>query len=223
MEKVGSDDELLRDGALSSYLDLYPLHRGPSGNARFLAKFVRGVCAGGFGVSYDARQWNPMGTGNLEQIIKQAGSWGLDDKVSGFERIGELLTGGSLITLPYCWFSPIDTWDNPSLCAVDTYDISGDSVRFRARAYNRPDLLPVAKAIEYAQQRDYPAVLAYCDSSEVARRLVRDIPPDFFAGDIRVTHAGTGKEHVELGDEATYGFDVERRAGRWRVVAFSAE
>jgi len=219
--RVGSDEGFIEHDVPQSWLDLYPLHRGPSGNARFLARFNRGGCAGSTGVAYDAREWNPKGTGDLEQIIKQAGAFGLDDKVPGFGQIGELRTKGSLITLPYCWFSAIDTWDNPSLCAVDTYDISGDIVRFRSRSYNRPDLLPIAKAIEYAQQRDYPAVLGYCASSEVAHRMVRDIPPFVFAEAVlKVTRTGQGKEHIEMGG---YRFDVEKRAGRWRVVAFSTE
>jgi len=217
---VGSDEESAQHDVPQSYLDLYPLHRGPSGNTRFLAKFVLSGCAGSVGVAYDAREWNPKGAGDLDQIIKQAGSFGLDGRVRGFPQIGKLRTEGPAITLPYCWFSPIDTWDNPSLCAVDTYDISGDHVKFRTRAYNRPDLLPIAKAIEYAEQRDYPAVLAYCGSSEVALKLVRDIEPQFFAGDLQVTRTGVGKERVEM--ESTY-FEVEKRAGRWLVVAFNAE
>jgi len=223
-KEVGSDDESVEDEVPQSWLDLYPLRRGPSGNVRFLAKFIRSGCAGSIGVAYDAREWNPKGSGSLEQVIKQVGAWGLDDKVPGFAQIGKLRTEGSLITLPYCWFSPIDTWDNPSLCAVDTYDLSGDNVRFHARAYNRPDLLPIAKAIEYAEQRDYPAVLAYCASSEVARRLVRDVPPFVFAGvDLQVTHTGNGRERVQLGDESIYRFDVEKHSDRWLVVAFRAE
>jgi hypothetical protein len=218
---VGSDDESDELDVPQSYFDLYPLHRGPSGNARFLARFVLSGCAGSIGVAYDAREWDPKGAGALEQIIKQVGSFGLDDRVPGFSQIGELRTEGPTITLPYCWFSPIDTWDNPSLCAVDTYDLSGDHVKFRSRAYNRPDLLPIAKAIEYAKKRDYPAVLAYCASGDVAIKLVRDIKPQFFAGDIQVTRTGVGKEQVEL--ESTYRFQVEKRAGRWLVIAFNAE
>jgi hypothetical protein len=81
--------------------------------------------------------------------------------------------------------------------------------------------LPIAKAIEYAEQRDYPAALGYCASSQVAHRLVRDIPPNnTFVEDLRVTHTGNAKERVEMGG---YRFDVEKRAGRWVVVAFSTE
>ncbi len=205
-----------------SLLDLYPLHRGPSGNARFLAKFDNAGCAGSTGVAYDAREWNPEGPGTLAQIVKQAGSFGLGE-VPGFPQIGTLQTQGPLITLPYCRFSPIDTWDNPSLCAVDTYDLSGDDVRFRSRAYNRPDLVPIAKAMEYAEQRDYAAVLGYCASPQVARKLVRDVPPFVFAEDLQLKHTGKGKEHVEFGFDHTYRFDVEKLADRWLVVAFSIQ
>ncbi|MGO9542347.1 MAG: hypothetical protein ACLPLR_17965 [Terriglobales bacterium] len=222
-KEVGSDEKSLKDDPFPSPVDLYPLHRSPSGNARFLARYIQAGCAGSFGVSYDAREWSPQGTGDLGQVIKQAGAWGLDDKVPGFPQIGKLQTEGSLITLPYCWFSAIDTWDNPSLCAIDTYDVSSDNVRFRSRVYNRPDLLPIAKAIEYAAERDYPAVLGYCTSSQVARKLVRNIPPYVFAEDLRVTRTGNGKEHVEFGSGPTYRFDVEKHADRWQVVAFSEE
>ena len=158
----------------------------------------------------------------MKEIVKQAGALGLEDP-PGFSQVDKFRTEGSRITLPYCWFSQIDTWDNPSLCAVDTYDISGDDVTFRSRTYNRPDLLPIAKVIEYAQQRDYPAVLGYCASSQVARRLVRYFPPYVFADELRVTHTGRGKERVELGSPILYRFDVEKRAGRWRVVSVSPE
>lgn len=217
-QEVGSDDVSLEDPA-RALIDLYALQRDSSGNARFLAKIDYFGCAGSIGVVYDAREWNPAGLGELRQIIKQDGAFGLDDKVPGFPQIGRLRTEGSRITLPYCWFSPIDTWDNPSLCSVDTYDISGHNVRFRSRIYNRPDLLPIARALEYAEQRDYRAVLGYCASSQLARRLVREVRSRVFADDVRVTRTGDGKERVELGD-GTYRFDVERRSGRWVVAAF---
>jgi hypothetical protein len=218
---TSSIEGIVEQNVLHSMLSLYPLHRGPSQHARFLASFGYMGCAGSNAGAYSAHEWNPEGNGDLEQIIKQSGSFGLGEAPS-FPQIGGLRTVGSSITLPYCWFSPIDTWDNPSLCAVDRYDLSGDEVRFRSHTYNRPDLVPVAKAIEYAEQRDFPAVLGYCTSSQVARTLVSEYPPFFFAGDIRVTRTGTGKERVELGWKPKYRFDVENRAGRWLVVAFSA-
>ena len=157
--------------------------------------------------------------GWLTKIIKQDGASGLDEEPKEFAETGELRTKGSLITLPYCWFSAIDTWDNPSLCAVDTFDLSGDNVRFRSRLYNRPDLVPIAKSIEYAEKRDYPAARAYCASAKVAHRLVHGSPPHADAM-LQTKRTGKGKERIEMGDGF---FDVEKRAGRWLVVAFRSE
>jgi len=221
-QEVGSDF-YFRDGDKDPEpVELLPLYRGPSGNARFLAKFIYSGCAGPLGVVYAIAEWDPSEFGNLEEIIHQTGSLGLDDKVEGFPQIGELKTEGPLITLPYCWFSRIDTWDNPSLCAVDTYDLSGDAVRFQSREYNRPDLVPIAKVIEYAEAHDYPAVRSYCASDEIARDLVRAFPAHHFAEDLQMSRTGEGKERVEMMDGAER-FDVEKRGDRWVVVAFSAD
>jgi hypothetical protein len=223
-DEIGSDEEgLAEPEAARSTLSLFALHRGPSGNARFLAEFGHIGCAGSTGVAFDAREWNPERIAGLTQIIKQSGAFGLD-KVPEFPQIGDLKTEGLRVTLPYCWFSPIDTWDNPSMCAVDTYDLSGDNAKFISRVYNRPDLLPVAKAIEYAAQRDYGALLGYCGSVRVADGMMRDLPPFVYAGAaIHVTPTGNGKKRIELGDGTTYRFDVEKRNGRWLVVAFKSE
>ncbi len=221
--EVGSDEVSFEQESATSLIDLFALHRGPSGNARFLARIEPSGCAGSIGVVYDALEWNPEEIGRLEQIIHQEGSLGLDDNVPGFPHLGELRTEGSLITLPYCQFSAIDTWDNPSLCAVDTYDLSGDDVKFQSRAYNRPDLVPVAKAIGYATERDSAAVRGYCASSEIADRLVREMPPYFYAGEIQVNVTGKGSERVELGDDPVYWLDVEERQGGWVVVDFGQE
>jgi hypothetical protein len=163
--EIGSDEEgLAHPEVARSYLSLFPLHRGPSGNAHFLAKFGYIGCAGSTGVAYDAREWNPKRIAGPVQITKQSGAFGLDDKVPGFPQIGELKTEGVRVTLPYCWFSHIDTWDNPSLCAVDTCDLSGDNAKFISRVHNRPDLLPVGKAIEYTgrQHDPRPSSLRIC-------------------------------------------------------------
>jgi hypothetical protein len=207
----------------ASWVDLYPVNRGPSGRARFLARFTGGGCAGPFGIAYDVREWDPKGIGSLSEIIQQGGAFGLDDRVPGFARIGKLQTQGPLITLPYCSFSAIDTWDNPSLCAVDTYDVAGDEVRFESRRYNRPELVPIAKAIEHAGRGDYPAVLGYCASNEIAHKVVRSIPQSVFADDLRVTLKRRGVKHVELGYAPTLRFDVEKRGGRWLVIAFDTK
>jgi hypothetical protein len=216
-------------------VDLYALDSGPSRRARFLAKFVAVGCGSGVGVAYFAYEWSPKGVGHLEQVIKIEGAESQEDPIdrrrptrrnlsNSFSPIGELRTKGTLITLPYCSFSAIDTWDNPSLCAVDSYDISGDRVRFRSRLTNRPDLLPIAKAIEHAQAHDYLAVLAYCGSPDVARRIIRDIPPFVFSGsELNVTRVDVGKERVEFDDDEALKFEVQMRGDHWVVVGFRSD
>jgi hypothetical protein len=212
-------------------LDLFALAHGPAHHPRFLARFSDAGCGSGVAVAYYAYEWNPQLAGDLDEFIKLEGAasqldaigpsvYSPADQEHSFLPVGELKTQGSLITLPYCWFSAIDTWNNPSLCAVNSYDISGDRVRFAGSIYNRPDLLPIAKAIEFAQAHDYPAVLAYCGSQAVARKLIRDIPPFVFSTPrLDIKRIGPLKKTVELGDQALQ-FDVEKRGDRWLVVAF---
>jgi hypothetical protein len=219
---VGENSDYLEHESPHSSVDLYPLHRGPSGHARFLASFARVGCAGSSGIAYDAREWDPQRMGRLDQFINQTGASGMDEAPE-FPSTGKLKYEGSMITLPYCWFSVIDTWDNPSLCAADTYDISGDVVQFHDRMYNRPDLAPIAKAIEFAKQRDYPAVLGYCASSKVAREMVRDIPSSFiWAGALQVTPKGKDKKHIELGDSVELSFDIKKINGHWKIVSMTS-
>lgn len=232
-QAVGAQDDGRYDPK-SGYdlVDLFPLEPGPSKKARFLAKFVNVGCGSGVGVAYYAYEWSPQDTGSLERVIKVEGAQSQADPVdkhqptktnlsNSFPPIGELRTKGRLISFPYCWFSAIDTWDNPSLCAVDSYDISGDHIRFRGRVTNRPDLLPIAKAIEHAQAHDYSAVLAYCASPDVARRIVEDIPPFVFGGaELDVTQVADLREKVEFGDDEALRFEVQKRGDRWLVVAF---
>ena len=102
---------------------------------------------------------------------------------------------------------------------VDTYDLSQDEVRFRSKVYNRPDLVPIARAIEYAESRDYPAVLGYCATPQIAQRLVVEIPPHVFAGDLRVKKVSKVEERVSL-DEG-YDFVVARHGNRWLIVGLT--
>jgi hypothetical protein len=206
------------------WMDIYPLHRGPSGRARFLAHIRVAGCAGSLGVRYDAREWNPE-SGFLVQIIRQDGAFGLEQAANGgrptanrpFSPIGKLRADGPAIELPYCFWSPIDYWDNPSLCALDTYDLSGDAIRFRSRAFNRPELVPIARALEHAQNRDYPATLAYCASPAIARRLVRDAPGITSASEPKVIRTGAGALKVVF-DSAR--FDLVMRDGGWVIAAY---
>jgi len=227
-QQVGEDDLEVEQEYPRTWINLYPLHRGPSGNARFLASMMFTGCAGSSGLLYDAREWNPNDYVGFSQIIRQGGSVGMDEGFNGgkpspkdpFAAIGKLQTKGSNITLPFCWFSAIDTWDNPSMCALDTYDLSGDTVNFKSRSYNRPDLLPVAKAIEYAEKRDLPAVRSYCSTDDVAQKILRVVPPFYFAGDLQVYQDRPDHERILTDSDE---FDIEEHGGRWLVVKFTPE
>ncbi len=145
----------------------------------------------------------------------------MDDQVKAFPTIGKLRTDGPVIDLPYCWWSAIDTWDNPSMCAVDRYDLSGNEVRFISRRVNRPDLLPIAKAAKYAEDRDIPAVRAYCASDAVARRLVESAPNRLFEVDVKVKPHGAEHKLV-YEDGGGYRFIVVKRGDRWLIEDFAA-
>jgi hypothetical protein len=222
--EIGSANDFADYDYLPTAMTLYPLHRGPSGNARFLAELEFEGCAGNtYGIVYDGREWDAKSGFDLDQIIKQEGGFGLDQtpgKPSAkdpFPSVAKLQIKGPRITIPYCWWSGIDTWDNPSMCAADTYDLSPDDVRFVSRKVNRPDLLPIAKALEYAEKHDYPAVLAYCASPRIARELVDRAMPTNFSEDVRVVRLAPGKERVYLNFD-NHGFEVERRGTRWLVT-----
>ena len=231
----GTNDGRFEPRSGYDWVDLFPLQRGPSRMARFLAKFGTAGCGSGVGVSYYAYEWDPEAFGDLAQIIKLEGAVSQQepaderrgskkDLSSWFPPIGELKTGGRFITLPYCWFSQIDTWNNPSLCAVDSYDISGDQARFLGRVTNRPDLVPIAKAIEYGQAHDFPALLAYCASPRVARLVIRSMPPHVFASaGLTVKRISKLRERIEMEDSEVLQFDVEERGGRWLVAGFRME
>jgi len=122
--------------------------------------------------------------------------------------------------MPYCWFSPIDTWDNPSLCAADTFDVSSDLVRFRNRVVNRPDLYPVAQAIKYAEAHEYRAVRAYCRTDAIARALIRLADPAIYPDELKVTPLSSSKAKIEFGFGPEYHFEVVREHGGWVISRF---
>jgi hypothetical protein len=224
-KQVGEDETFDSHRTPTSRLTLYPLHRGPAGHPRFLAAINSSGCAGSYGTTYEASEWNASESEYLSRIIHQEGASGLEDTPEDtkpspenpFPSIGKLRTTGAQITLPFCWFSAVDTWDNPSLCAVDTYDLSSDIVRFRSRAYNRPDIVPIAKAIEYSKNHDLPALAAYCTSPAIARRFVREAPSG--AEQIQVKRLTNSSERVFLDGGDSY-FDVIKRGNRWLVAGF---
>jgi hypothetical protein len=227
---IGEDSLRFDHPAPRTLLELYPLKRGPSGYPRFLAKVDSFGCAGSLGVEYEIREWDKSDE-YLSELLQQRGSFGLDQAADGhgptekdpFAAVGRLNSKGARITRPYCTFTAIDTWDNPSLCAVDTYDLSGDDMQFAERRSNRPEPVPVAKAIEYAEKHYYPAVLAYCGSEQVARKIVRELPHGrgFDAG-IEVLQLSAGTKRVRSNSSNEPGFVVEKRGDRWPEVSYSA-
>jgi len=213
------------------WFEIFPLHQGPADRVRFLAKFGSAGCGSGEGVSYYGYEWNPGNAGGLDEIIKREGAVSqfdserdrLDakkDPEHAFLPVGALSTIGSTITLPFCWFSSVDTWHNPSLCSAETYDLSGDRVVFVNTEYNRPDLVPIARVIEHAEVHDYPAVLAYCGSAEVARRIVRDAPVSVYGTELTIRSVSPVRKSVTVGDSPSLHFEVEQRGDRWLVVSF---
>ncbi|HEY2013657.1 MAG TPA: hypothetical protein VGH38_09165 [Bryobacteraceae bacterium] len=227
-----ADDHRFKAAGGYDWFELFPLERGPSKKARFLAEFSFAGCGSGVGVAYYGYEWSPLDRGDLHQFLKLEGAASHIDSTDGHVTssadrddssapLGKLQTEGSVITLPYCWYSAGDTWNNPSLCAVNSYDLSGDRVRFVNSVSNRPDLLPIVKAIEYAQARDYPSVLSYCGSPEVAQQMVREVPASVSAASgLNIRPLGTLRKRVEIGDQPVLRFDVEKRGERWLVVAF---
>ena len=123
---------------------------------------------------------------------------------------------GPIITLPYCTWTPIDFWDNPSLCVLDTYKLTADGIEFVSRRYNRPELVPIAKALQYAGEHDLPATAAYCTSMGLARRLVQSLPSLDMAENPKVTNLGPSSKRIQMGQSL---FDVERREGHWLISA----
>lgn len=233
-DRIGYYDPLLANPfGGSESAEMFPLQRGPSGKARFLARVVELSCGSGRAISYTAYEWDPRESASLSEIIKVVDSVNeeepIDEPLVGraetdsFGPIGKLKTEGPRITLPYCWFSAIDTWDNPSLCAVDTYDISGDRPRFISTVYNRPDILPIARVLQYAGTHDYLALRAYCGSDEVAQQLLEDVPPSAGAEQLSVLRTGESREIVKYGEENSYSFEVEKTGDRWVVVSFQMD
>jgi hypothetical protein len=83
-------------------------------------------------------------------------------------------------------------------------------------------LLPVAKAIEYAEKHDYPAVFAYCGSAVVARKMIRELANGYqFEYPLEVKRLGPGRERVRAAFSQEQGFVVEKRGDRWVVASFS--
>ena len=216
--RVGDDEGRWGEHNFDESMDIFPLKSGTSGRARFLSKSSHMSCGDGqTAIEYIGYEWDPSGPGELHTVIQRKGA------VSGvsFPAIGELRTEGPKITLPYCWWSPIDGSVWAALCSVDTYDLSTGSVRFVRTETNRPDLETVARAIEYSQARDLRALLAYCASVSVAKQMVSLMPPSVFnSGGSSLQEPDGNRQTVDISNSEHLRFVLERRNGRWLIVRF---
>jgi hypothetical protein len=197
------------------FLGLYPLQQGPSHRVRFLAANQTAACDIGRSISYAGYEWDSE-LGHLTDILKLDGVLQADGDASEV-----LKTEGSVISLPYCWESAVDSGITPELCAVQSYDLTHDRVRFAGVTYKQPDLVALTKAIEHAAAHDYPAVRAYCGSDEVAQQLVRDLPSGVASlSSPEITPLRPGRKRIRLGLYPDYEFEIEQQGDRWLVVAF---
>jgi hypothetical protein len=215
--RVGEDENRFAEHKSDEGMEVYPLDHGPSRLAGFLAKSSYVSCGDGqTGIEYVGYEWDPAWRGFLGEVIRRKGA------VSGevFPAIGKLQTAGTRITLPYCWWSAIDSSVWASLCSVDTYDVSGDQVRFLGTETNRPDLETVARVIEYAQNRDSRAVLAYSASPSIAKKLVALMPQVVTSAGIDFKAISDNLETVDIENNEHLRFILEKRGGKWVVVRF---
>jgi hypothetical protein len=220
--QVGEDDFRWQEPKGDQQIAVHSIRRGPSGLARFLSRSDEVSCGDGItGLTWEAYEWNPAGIGSFETVIERTGVEKRDDSPP-YRAIGTLQTTGPMLTLPYCEDSAVDLYVDALLCSVDTYDLSGDAIRFVSTETNRPDLETVAKVVQYADARDYEAVLAYSASVQVARQMVAEMP----AG---VVSNASGEDYPPIrGDHQTIDieglrFELEKHAGRWVVTRFTLD
>jgi len=221
-KQVGEDDFRWQDPKGDQRVEVYSIQRGTSGLARFLSRSDEISCGDGItGLIWEAYEWNPSDIGSLDTVIERTGVEKRDDDPP-YKAIGKLRATGPTITLPYCENSAVDLYVDALLCSVDTYDLSGDVVRFVSTETNRPDLDTVAKVVQYADARDYEAVLAYSASAQVARQMVSDMPPGVVGNASGEDYPPIRGDHQTINIEGLH-FDLEKQDGRWLVVRFTLD
>jgi hypothetical protein len=201
-------------------LQLSPLWRGPSGNPRFLEVKHFSDCMAGMTLDYIANgyEWRP---GELDafRIIAKKSSFSEEGPKWKFD------TSGKIITIPYCWSGHLLLNVDATICSVDTYDLSGDAVRY-VRTENDPeDLAVVAKVIKYAQAHELRALSVYCTSSQVARLVLQTMPPGSIVFDVGFSRKRTGPdvELLDFQDGWEMKFTLKKLNGLWLVSDFELE
>jgi hypothetical protein len=227
-EDVTQND--LKRNTMIQNVQVYPLSRGPSNQARFLIFSSITACGHGTEEEFTGYQMNPDTT-YPEQILHRKGSeeafdGDIEERESPQSKFNKkplrkfnnsFNASGKKITLPYCWFSVVDTWANPTLCMADTYDLSMDEVRFVGRKINRPDIYAVAKAIEHAQNGELESIRGYTVTSQVAKKILNSMPSHIFNEKTTVTHKGSNRELIRLQGYEIREFEMQRINGTWLI------
>lgn len=129
-------------------------------------------------------------------------------------------TVGKTITIPYCWSGALQLGTvSAPICSIDTYDLSGDVVRF-LRAENDPeDLAFVARVLRYVESRDMMALSAVCLSPEIAGKVMAMMPPEpFFGTGYERKPVGPDSEQLDFSDGFEMKITLKRQRGSWRVA-----
>ena len=199
----------------SSVFELFPLWRGPSGNPRLLEIKHFSTCMAGMTLDYavNGYEWHSRES-SMTRIIAKESSFSTGQK-------WKFSTVGKTITIPYCWSGALQLGTvSAPICSIDTYDLSGDVVRF-LRAENDPeDLAFVARVLRYVESRDMMALSAVCLSPEIAGKVMAMMPPEpFFGTGYERKPVGPDSEQLDFSDGFEMKITLKRQRGSWRVAA----
>lgn len=209
------------------HLHVYALHRGPSGNPRFLSVMRVNSCAGPAVTFYTAYEWHKISYPPPPPFLWTRNKV-LDRKSLDSDRQWphwmNFEVKGDKLKIPYCWDGGLHMSAWASICSLDTYDLSGNFIRLTGTRTDRPDRAVIARVIKLAQQHDLRAVGAYCATEAVANKVTSLMPTGFlyFVG-INAKRLGPGKEELELSDDWVLKFTLVKSAGRWLIDGFSID
>ncbi len=203
-------------------LDMFPLWRGLSGNPRFLIVKHFSGCMAGMTYDYmvDGYEWNSE-QGFIKTTLHKESEFS-----EGTPSPGKLQTTGKVIAIPYCWSGDLHfTSVSAPICSLDTYDLSGDTVRLVGTQDDPDDLALIEKVIEGAE-RNLAALAAHCKSPEVARNIMGTMPvnPFFVFEELSSKQLGVGREQIDLSDDREdLKFVLEKQGSHWLVAHFQVD
>lgn len=202
-------------------LEMFPLWRGPSGNPRFLIVKHLSDCMAGMSYDYmvDGYEWNGE-RGVTTTILHKKSEFS-----EGTASPGKLQTTGKVIAIPYCWSGDLHfTSISAPICSLDTYDLSGDTVRLLGTQDDPEDLALIEKVIGSAESQNLVALAEHCKSPEVARGIMGTMPLNPLFDGYSSKQLGPGKEQVDLsGDKEDVTFVLEKQGPHWLVAHFQVD